>query len=64
MTTHLNGAPWRKSNRSGNDAACVEVALLPQVTGVRDSKDQGGPVLIFSTTDWVTFTVALKAGAL
>lgn len=37
---------WRKSSRSdahGND--CVEVAQLPGVIGVRDSKNPQGPHL-------------------
>ncbi|MEU8800952.1 DUF397 domain-containing protein [Spirillospora sp. NPDC048819] len=38
---------WRKSSRSGgmHDDACVEVAQLDGVIGVRDSKDPGGPRL-------------------
>ncbi|WP_412542729.1 DUF397 domain-containing protein [Longispora sp. K20-0274] len=60
----FSDAHWRTSSRSNGEAQCVEVALLPQVTGVRDSKDQSGPVLAFPPTDWVSFTAALKAGAL
>ncbi|WP_083983971.1 DUF397 domain-containing protein [Actinomadura hibisca] len=37
---------WRKSSRSGggNDS-CVEVAGLPDLVGLRDSKDPEGPKL-------------------
>jgi hypothetical protein len=35
---------------------CVAVALLPDGTiGVRDSKVTGGPVLTFTTEEWVAF---------
>ncbi|MEU7945076.1 DUF397 domain-containing protein [Micromonospora taraxaci] len=53
----LNGARWRKSTRSsGNGGACVEVAdNLPDVVGVRDSKDPAGPALTFTPTAWRAF---------
>ncbi|GAB2940328.1 hypothetical protein GCM10027280_30950 [Micromonospora polyrhachis] len=36
----LSIATWRKSTRSGNEGACVEVAdNLPGTIAVRDSKD-------------------------
>jgi uncharacterized protein DUF397 len=37
--------PWRKSSFSASDANCVEVAVGADAVGVRDSKDQAGPVL-------------------
>lgn len=48
---------WRKSTRSGdNGGACVEVALLDTVVGLRDSKDRGsGPVLVLSPGEWRAF---------
>ncbi|MGW0505942.1 DUF397 domain-containing protein [Micromonospora sp. NPDC003241] len=53
---------WRKSSRSGNQGACVEVAdeLPGGDVGVRDSKDPTGPVLTFSPTSWSTFTSSLR----
>jgi hypothetical protein len=58
----LNRADWRKSSYSGtNGGACVEVAAnLPGVVAVRDSKDPGGPALVFTRADWAAFLVALK----
>ncbi|MFV2098709.1 DUF397 domain-containing protein [Micromonospora sp. LOL_014] len=56
----LTSATWRKSSRSGNAGACVEVATnLPDVIAVRDSKDTTGPVLTFAPAQWATFTTYL-----
>ncbi|MFC5748381.1 DUF397 domain-containing protein [Actinomadura rugatobispora] len=45
----LTGAKWRKSSYTGsNGGNCVEVAGLPGVVAVRDSKDPDGPVLLVS----------------
>ncbi|MFI9643075.1 DUF397 domain-containing protein [Micromonospora sp. NPDC051925] len=62
----LSGAVWRKSTRSDNGGStCVEVATnLPQVVGVRDSKDRRGPVLTFQPVAWVDFVAATRAGTL
>jgi hypothetical protein len=58
----LTYADWRKSSNSGtNGGNCVEVARnLPGVVAVRDSKDPGGPVLVFTPADWEAFTTGLK----
>nr|MDT0657609.1 DUF397 domain-containing protein [Micromonospora sp. DSM 115978] len=46
---------FRKSSRSGGSGECVEVAAVPGVVRVRDSKDPAGPVLAFSPTAWRAF---------
>lgn len=50
----LAGAEWRKSSRSSDTTACVEVAQAPPVVGVRDSK-KPAPILTFGTPEWVYF---------
>ncbi|GGR71202.1 hypothetical protein GCM10010169_13710 [Micromonospora fulviviridis] len=49
---------WRKSSHSGDEGACVEMALLPEEVAVRDSKDPAGPVLVFPPAAWAAFTHA------
>jgi Domain of unknown function (DUF397) len=53
----LSGAEWRKSSYSGgNGGHCVEVARnLPGVVAMRDSKDPGGPALVFRPGQWRAF---------
>jgi hypothetical protein len=56
---------WRKSSRSAFDNDdCVDVAVGNYVVGVRDTKDRGGPILLFSSATWSTFLAALKHGEL
>ncbi len=59
----LSRAIWRKSARSNNGGACVEVARnLPGIVAVRDSKDPHGPKLAFARAEWETFTASVKTG--
>ena len=45
----LSRAQWFKSTRSGpNSDNCVEVAFVDEAIVVRDSKNPGGPALIFT----------------
>ncbi|MGK5554441.1 DUF397 domain-containing protein [Actinomadura kijaniata] len=40
---------WRKSSHSGGQgSACVEVASVTGMTGIRDSKDPNGSFLLVS----------------
>jgi hypothetical protein len=60
----LSNAPWKKSTRSGNGgASCVEVAITPDVVGVRDTKAHGnGPILTFEPAQWAAFVAGVKGG--
>ncbi|MFI6268657.1 DUF397 domain-containing protein [Micromonospora zamorensis] len=58
ITAALAAATWRKSSRSGDEGACVEVAALPRLVAVRDSKDPAGPALLFATGAWAAFAQA------
>jgi hypothetical protein len=52
---------WRKARRSNDQGgACVEVASLPGMVAVRDSKDPEGPKLVVSCESFRAFAVALK----
>ncbi|MFE4358948.1 DUF397 domain-containing protein [Kitasatospora xanthocidica] len=57
------GLEWRKSSYSGAQSDCVEVAVgLPGAVPVRDSKDSGGPALLFPADAWSSFLAGVKAG--
>ncbi|RLK13627.1 uncharacterized protein DUF397 [Micromonospora sp. M71_S20] len=64
VPAQLEHAPWRKSTRS-QTSNCVEVAPLrtgPAAVALRDSKDQGGPVLLFNRAGWLGFITGAKNG--
>ncbi|MBY8875542.1 DUF397 domain-containing protein [Micromonospora sp. PLK6-60] len=59
----LAEASWFKSSKSGpNCDNCVEVAYVPGVVGVRDSKDRRGPALVFAPGDWRSFVAGARSG--
>ena len=70
----LSRLAWRTSSYSGANGSCVEVApatdaarLDPAGHGliaVRDSKDRGGPALVFTTSQWRAFAAGIRDGSL
>jgi hypothetical protein len=53
---------WRKSTFSTTNG-CVEVAVVGDRIGVRDSKQQGqGPVLEFTAAEWDAFLGGVRGG--
>jgi hypothetical protein len=61
---YLDRPAWRKSSYSGsNGGNCIEVAAASNMVGVRDSKDELGPILAFGNQDWQRFTRQVKESA-
>lgn len=59
----LTDARWRKSSHSGALGNCVEIAALPSgEMAVRNSRDPGGPALIFTQAEFVAFLGGAKDG--
>lgn len=62
MSPDLSLAVWRKSTRSGDADKCVEVAQnLTGVVAVRDSKNPAGPALVFTPSNWRSFTGRVRS---
>ncbi|MEN3307270.1 MAG: hypothetical protein V7603_3472 [Micromonosporaceae bacterium] len=55
--------PWFKSSYSAGNGACVEVAFVPGVVAMRDSKDPYGPTLRFGAEAWRDFVASVRGGA-
>jgi len=53
-------ARWRKSSFSGTQG-CVEVADTADAVWLRDSKEQQGPVLMFTRHEWTAFLAGVRA---
>ncbi|WP_084000373.1 DUF397 domain-containing protein [Actinomadura kijaniata] len=57
----LSEASWRKSSRSSAQGdQCVEVAAVPGVVAIRDSKDPDGPRLVVERNNFHHITAAIK----
>ena len=62
-TTELPGVLWRKSSRSGSSGDnCVQVAALPVVILVRDSKNPDGARLAFCRAAFGVLAREIRAG--
>lgn len=59
----LSAAQWRKSSHSGGQTGqCVEVAQVPGIVGIRDSKNPAGPHLVVSRAALARLVGQIKAG--
>jgi uncharacterized protein DUF397 len=60
----LTNATWTKASHSGGTGGnCVEVARLPGVVAVRDSKNLG-PALVLPPAAFEAMMAAIRAGQL
>ena len=61
--TRLDGAVWRKSERSNSQGACVELARLDSATvAMRNSRDPKGTALIYPADAVRAMVSSLRAG--
>lgn len=58
----LSHAIWRTSRHSHQNGACVEVAALAEIIGVRDSKAPDAGHLAFTRRAWAAFATQVRAG--
>ena len=59
----LEGAAWRKSQRSNSQGACVELARLDSTTvAMRNSRDPKGTALIYPADAVRAMVSGLRAG--
>ncbi|MFD6219072.1 DUF397 domain-containing protein [Nocardia asteroides] len=57
-----SGATWLRAGAAG-EGSSVEVAMLPDgYVALRDGKNVGGPVLIFTPSEWSAFTAGVHDG--
>jgi hypothetical protein len=71
MEQFANGTPagqlgdveWRKGSRSHGGYECIEVAVLPDGSiGMRNSRDPGGPALVYTRRELAAFIAGAQAG--
>ncbi len=53
---------WRTSSASAGAGECVEVAATSSYVLTRDSRDRSGPVLTFSSAQWLGLVKRIKTG--
>lgn len=58
---NLSHAVWKKSTYSAA-SDCIEIAFLDGQVAIRDSKDSGGPVLLFTKREWNAFVAGVHDG--
>jgi len=60
---HLDGAVWKKSERSNSQGACVELARLDAATvAMRNSRDPKGTALVYPADAVRAMVTALRGG--
>jgi len=51
---------WRKSSRSVNTGACIQVAAVADGVAARDSVDNSESIIRFPGAAWQLFVVAVR----
>ncbi|MFD1937135.1 MULTISPECIES: DUF397 domain-containing protein [Nonomuraea] len=63
MHIDTSRAAWQKSSFCNGASTCVEVASLADGSvALRDGKEQDGPVLVFTPSEWDAFTAGVRDG--
>lgn len=62
--SQLTAVTWQKSLLSNPSGNCVEIAALPKRGGfaVRNSRDPGGPALVYTRDEIVAFILGARQG--
>jgi len=61
MHDNISRAAWRKASYCNGATACVEVAPLADGNvAIRDSKQDDGPVLVFTPEEWAAFVAGVR----
>jgi len=53
---------WVKAQASTHNGACVEIASAAGKIAMRDSKDPGGPILVYTITEFSAFLDGARNG--
>jgi len=63
MTIRNPRQGWYKSSFCAGGGSCVEVRFTPGGdVAVRDTKDHGGPRLMFTSDEWTAFLAGVRDG--
>jgi Domain of unknown function (DUF397) len=60
--TEREGLSWVKSQYSGANGQCIEIASTSGKIAIRDSKDPEGPVLVYTTGEFTAFLHGARNG--
>lgn len=62
MTSQHQAEPRWKISSHCNNGSCIAVAALPgRRVGIRDTKQEDGPILTLSDAEWSAFIQRVKA---
>jgi hypothetical protein len=58
----VGGLSWVKASFSNHNGACVEIAATTDKIAMRDSKDPGGPILVYTPIEFRAFLDGARNG--